>query len=113
MTGSNPKSQSPTTAGFPVTGAFDRLNEQVKVGSQAWMQRLQEMQAVEAEYTKELLATRDPTEALKICNRWITKRLELLAADSKAFTGFWMDLVMTAADGAEARSTPAAKGADA
>lgn len=63
------------------------------------MERLREMQDVEAAYTKELLAARDPNEALKICNRWIGKRLELLTADSKAFTGFWMDLVMTAAGG--------------
>jgi hypothetical protein len=79
------------------TGILDRLSDQVKIGHQAWIERLKEMQAVEAEFTKEIMATREPSAVLKICNRWIAKRLELLTADSKAFTGFWMDLVMTAA----------------
>lgn len=105
MSDSN-ESQTSNASEFPGTGKVDRLSEQVQFGHKAWIERLQEMQAVEAAYTKELLATRDPNEALKICNRWIAKRLELLAADSKAFTGFWMDLVMTAAGGAQSRGDP-------
>jgi hypothetical protein len=99
MTESNQKSPTALAGSFPGAAAIDRLNEQVKMGHQAWMERLQEMQAIESEFTKELVTTRDPSAALKICNRWIAKRVELLAADSKAFTGFWMDLVMTAANG--------------
>jgi hypothetical protein len=113
MTGSNQKSQASLAASLPGATAIDRLSEQVKFGHQAWMERLREMQAVEAEFTKELLATRDPNAALKVCNRWITKRLELLMADSKAFTGFWMDLVMTAASGAQTPAAPSSKGEDA
>ena len=112
MTAANQKSESSIARGFPGAAAIDRLGEQVKLGHQAWMERLQEMQAIEAQFTKELLATRDPAEALKICNRWIAKRMELLTADSKTFTGFWMYLVMTAAGGSQA-TTPTPKGEDA
>lgn len=111
MTESNQKSDSATAKGFPGRETVDRLTEQVKFGHRAWIDRLQEMQAVEAEYTRQLLATREPAEALKICNRWIAKRLELLTADSKAFTGFWMDLVMTAAGSPRPPETPST-GAD-
>jgi hypothetical protein len=106
MSDSNQQSQTSNTNGVPGTGRFDRLSEQVQFGRKAWIERLQEMQAIEAAFTKELLATRDPNEALKICNRWIAKRLELLAADSKAFAGFWMDLVMTAAGGTQFPGEP-------
>lgn len=94
---SNEKSESFPTGSLPGMAPIDRLSEHVQFGYQAWMERLQEMQEIEAMFASELLATRDPDEALKICNRWIAKRLDLLAADSKAFSGFWMDLVMTAA----------------
>jgi hypothetical protein len=113
MTDSNQKSQAPLAAGLPGAAAIDRLGEQVKMGHQAWMERLQEMQAIETEFTKELMATRDPSAALKVCNRWITKRLELLTADSKAFTGFWMDIVMAAAGGAQTPTPPKSKGEEA
>jgi hypothetical protein len=96
---------------FPGAGAIDRLNQQVRLGHEAWTERLREMQTVEAEFTRELLSTREPGEALKVCNRWIAKRLELLSADSKAFAGFWMDLVMTAAGGSP-NSTSSDKNAD-
>lgn len=76
---------------------IDRVGEQVKLGHEAWLERLREMQDVEAEFVKEILEVQEPAVALKICNRWIARRLELLGADSKAFAGFWMDLVMTAA----------------
>jgi hypothetical protein len=111
MTASNRQSQSST--GFPGARTIDRLSEQIKFGHEAWVERLREMQDVEAAYTKELLAARDPNESLKICNRWIGKRLELLTADSKAFTGFWMDLVMTAAGGAQRVTVPPQKSEDA
>ncbi len=112
MTDTDQKSQTSIAAGLPGAAAIDRIGEQVKLGHQAWMERLQEMQAVETEFSKELLATRDPNAALKVCNRWITKRLELLTADSKAFTGFWMDIVLTAG-GAQTPATAKAKGEDA
>ncbi len=111
MTTSAPQCQSPTS--FPGARTIDRLSEQIKFGHEAWVERLREMQDVEATYTKELLAARDPNEALKICNRWIGKRLELLTADSKAFTGFWMDLVMTAAGGTQPLQAAPHKGEDA
>lgn len=110
MMASNRQSQSSDSTGLPGAGTIDRLSEQVKFGHQAWMERLREMQDVEAEYTKELLAARDPNEALKIGNRWIAKPLALLTADSKAFTGFWIDLVMTAAGGTQPRDGGAAQG---
>jgi hypothetical protein len=113
MTEANQKLQTALTGSLPGAAAIDRLNAQVKIGHQAWLERLQEMQAVESEFTKELVATRDPSAALKICNRWIAKRVELLTADSKAFTGFWMDLVMTAASGPHTPAEPAQKGEDA
>jgi hypothetical protein len=84
---------SPTTRG---AATIDRLGEQVRFGHQAWLERLREMQDVEAEFVKEILEVREPTAALKICNRWIARRLALLGGDSNAFAGFWMDLVMTA-----------------
>lgn len=96
---------------LPNVAAVDRLSEQVKFGHQAWMERLKETQAVETEFAKELMATRDANAALQICNRWIAKRLELLTADPKAFTGFWMDLVMTAAG--RSQPTEPVKGEDA
>jgi hypothetical protein len=99
MTSANEKVETANTSGSAGIGTIDRLSEQVKFGHQAWMERLRVMQEVETAFAKELLATRDPNEALRVCNRWIAKRLELLAADSKDFTGFWMDLVMTAAGG--------------
>jgi hypothetical protein len=99
MSDSNQQSQIQNAMGLPGTRAFDRLKEQAKFGHQAWMERLQERQAVEAAYAQELLAARDPNQALQLCNRWIAKRLDLLTADSKAFAGFWMDLVVTAAGG--------------
>jgi hypothetical protein len=111
MTASNRQSQS--SIGFPGASTIHRLSEQVKFGHEAWMERLREMQDIEADYTKELLAARDPNEALKICNRWMGKRLELLTADSKAFTGFWMDLVMTAAGGTQPVTAALHKGEDA
>jgi hypothetical protein len=37
----------------------------------------------------------------------------LLTADSKAFTGFWMDLVMTAAGGTQPGTAALHKGKDA
>ena len=80
------------------SGSISRLQEQLQVGHLAWLERLQEMQAVEAAFAAELLVTTDSREALKVCNRWIAKRLELLTSDSKAFTGFWMDLVVTVVD---------------
>lgn len=113
MTESNQKTQASLATGLPGAAAIDRLGEQVKMGHQAWMERLQEMQAIETEFTKELMATRDPSAALKVCNRWITKRLELLTADSKAFTGFWMDIVIAAAGGAQNPAPSKAKGDDA
>lgn len=113
MTASDQKSPASADGALPGGTTIDRLSEQVKFGHQAWMERLKEMQAVEAEFTKELLATRDPNAALKVCNRWIAKRLELLTADSKVFTGFWMDLVMTAAAGAQRPAAPSPKGEDA
>jgi hypothetical protein len=113
MTDSTQKPQTVAGTSFPGAAAIDRLNEQVKMGHQAWMERLQEMQAIESQFTKELVATRDPSTALKICNRWIAKRVELLAADSKAFTGFWMDLVMTAGSGPHTPAGPTQKGEDA
>ncbi|MGN6097326.1 MAG: hypothetical protein ACTHP8_13930 [Bosea sp. (in: a-proteobacteria)] len=90
--------------------AIDRLSEQVKFGHQAWLERLREMQDVEAEFAKELLSTREPGEALQVCNRWIARRLELLAADSRAFTGFWMDLVVTAVGSPRVPPSPPADG---
>lgn len=108
MTGSDEKVQSSTTGSG--NGTIDRISEQVKFGHQAWMERLRVMQDIEAAFAKELMATRDPNEAIKICNRWIAKRLELLAADSKDFTGFWMDLVMTAAGSLHPPGTPPKKG---
>jgi hypothetical protein len=113
MMASNRQSQSSDTTGFSSARTIDRLSEQAKFGHEAWMERLREMQNVEAKYTKELLAARDPNEVLKICNRWIGKRLELLTADSKAFTGFWMDLVMTAAGGTQPLRAAPHKGEDA
>lgn len=110
MTGNNEKAEAANATGSAVAGTIDRLSEQVKFGHQAWMERLRVMQEVEAAFTKELLATRDPSEALKVCNRWIAKRLELLTADSKDFTGFWMDLVMTAAGGLRPPGLPSKKG---
>jgi hypothetical protein len=114
MPGSDQKSASAATTGSPSPhdGTLGRLNEQVKLGHQAWVERLQEMQAVEEEFAKELLAARDPAEALRVCNRWIGKRLELLSADSKAFAGFWMDLVVTASGTRRPGNAPA-KGDDA
>lgn len=106
MSGTEQSSQTSHSGEPPL----DRLSEQVSIGHQAWIERLEQMQAVEVAFTKELLATRDPNEVLKICNRWIAKRLELLAADSKAFTGFWMDLVMTAAG--NGRDPDSSKGRD-
>lgn len=105
MTGSNEKSQPGATSPGG-NGTLDRISEQVKFGHQAWMERLRTMQEIESSFAKELMATRDPNEAIKICNRWIAKRLELLAADSKDFTGFWMDLVMTAAGGLQPPAAP-------
>jgi hypothetical protein len=111
MTDSVQKSE-PVSVSSSGPATIDRLSQQVKFGHQAWMERLKEMQAVETEFTRELLATRDPSAALKVCNRWMAKRLELLTSDSKAFTGFWMDLVMTAAGGAPAAGNPPAKSED-
>lgn len=90
------KGDTPSST-VPDITAIHSLGEQVKFGHQAWIERLREMQAIETQFTRELLAARDPNAALNVCNRWISKRLELLTADSKAFTGFWMDLIMTAA----------------
>lgn len=112
MTGSNEKADPSTATGLARSGTIDRISEQVKFGHQAWMERLRTMQEVEAAFGKEVLATRDPSEALKVCNRWIAKRLELLAADSKAFTGFWMDLVMTAGGGVQPPGTSPKKGGE-
>jgi hypothetical protein len=61
--------QSSDKTGFSGARTIDRLSEQVKFGHEAWMERLREMQNIEAEYTKELVAARDPNEVLKICNR--------------------------------------------
>jgi hypothetical protein len=108
MTPSDQNEKAAVVDGLDVR-TIDRLSDQVKIGHQAWMERLKEMQSVEAEFTKELMATRDPSVALKVCNRWIAKRLELLTADSKAFTGFWMDLVMTAAAGGRQKPAPPSK----
>lgn len=116
MTVSEHQPTSPSAAvgiGNKAAATIDRLGEQVKFGHQAWLERLREMQDVETAFMTELLATHDPNVALKICNRWIGKRLELLTADSKAFTGFWMDLVMTAAGGALPPPVPNARGEDA
>lgn len=109
MTGADEKARAANATGLAGVGTIERLNQQVKFGHEAWMERLRVMQEVEATFAKELLATRDPTEALKVCNRWIAKRLELLAADSKDFTGFWMDLVMTAAGGLRPPGMPSKK----
>lgn len=113
MTGSSERPGLSNAGSLPGASALVRLTEQVKLGHQAWMERLAQMQAVEAEFAKELTATQDPAEALKICNRWIGKRLELLAADSKAFTGFWMDLVVAAAGELPSAGTQTKKGEDA
>jgi hypothetical protein len=113
MTAPDQKEEAATVGDDPNIGTIDRLSDQLKIGHRAWVERLKEMQAVEAEFTKELMATRDPSAALKLCNRWISKRLELLAADSKVFTGFWMDLVMTAATGGQKPASRPSKADDA
>lgn len=95
-----------------VTPTIDPIREQAKFGHQAWLERLREMQDVEAEFAKELSANKDPKIALRVCNRRIAKRLEPLTADSKAFAGFCMDLVMTAAGSAASTSAPGQKGDD-
>lgn len=110
MTEPNDKTEHTTEPGASPSGITHRLSQQVKFGHQAWMDRLRVMQDVETAFTKELLATRDPNEALKVCNRWIAKRLELLATDSRDFTGFWMDLVMTAAGSAQLPGAPPKRG---
>ncbi len=97
---SGPQPHGRPSAGDAATSApstLDRIKEQASFGHDAWVQRLAEMQALEVEFANELLATKDPKIALQLCNRWIGKRLDLLAEDSKAFAGFWMDLVMMTA----------------
>jgi len=115
MTGFDDKDQADSSGiGSPGRNStIERLGEQVKLGHQAWLERLRVMQEIETFFAKELLATREPSEALKVCNRWIAKRLELLAADSRDFTGFWMDLVMTAAGDFKVPRAPRRKGEDA
>lgn len=110
MTTESNRSQSTAASAF---GTVSLLSEQLKTGHQAWLSRVKEAQAVEAAFAKELLASREPTEAVKVCNRWIAKRFELLAADASAFSSFWTNLDTITMNSSEIPAASTTKSADA
>jgi hypothetical protein len=88
---------------------FERMQDM----NRAWLQKLRELRAAEAEFAGRLLAAKTPSEAATICHEWIVMRLDTVAGEQQAFTTNWLefiaDTMKTASKGIAAPSTQVRK----
>jgi len=70
-----------------------RLFERVEQINRAWLDSMREMRRAEAEFSVRLFACSGPDDALVLCNQWMAKRLEILAAEQQLFARSWADIV--------------------
>ncbi len=70
-----------------------RLFEQVEQVNRAWLESMREMRRTEAEFSVRLFACGSPDDALVLCNQWMAKRLEILAAEQQTFAKSWTEIV--------------------
>jgi hypothetical protein len=70
-----------------------RLFERVEQINRVWLESMREMRRTEAEFSVRLFACGSPDDALVLCNRWMAKRLEILAAEQQFFAKSWADVV--------------------
>jgi hypothetical protein len=81
-----------------------RLFERVEQINRAWLESMRQMRRAEAEFSIRLFTCRGKGDAMVLCNQWMAKRLEILAAEQHLFATCWTDLV--AAFGNTPLSTP-------
>lgn len=76
-----------------LSGARKRLFEKVEQINRAWLESMREMRRAEAEFSVRLFScnTRDGAEAL--CDQWLAKRREIIAAEQTLFEAAWQDLL--------------------
>jgi hypothetical protein len=84
------------TKNTETTGIVDlngNLFEQMRDMNRAWLERLRETRQMESEFGSRLLVAKNPAEAAAICNDWMAKRLQSVAAEQQIFTTAWLGLV--------------------
>jgi len=69
-----------------------RLFDRVEQINRAWLDSMQQMRRAEAEFSVRLFACPNADSAMVLCNQWMAKRLEILAAE-QLFATCWSDLV--------------------
>ena len=82
------------------TGLFERMRDMHRL----WLERLQEIRQIEADFGTRLLNAKNPSEARTLCNEWMAKRLATVASEQQVFTAAWLDLISEAVVSAPATS---------
>jgi hypothetical protein len=70
-------------------GLFERMQDM----NRSWIEGLREIRQIENVFGSRLLGAKTPTEATSICNEWMTRRLEAVAKEHRAFTNAWFVLL--------------------
>jgi Phasin protein len=70
-------------------GLFERMQKM----NLSWLESLREIRRIESAFGTRLLGSKNLSEATAVCNEWMTKRMETVAKEQRAFTTAWLALV--------------------
>jgi hypothetical protein len=73
-----------------------RLQKHIETVNRSWMEMMQKAREEEFVLARELTGCSNPTDAARLCDRWLTSRAARFVADMNRMSTMWVDFLLEA-----------------